>query len=177
MIVHAQGLFTHILDIGLSHEPCCHILLNADAISLPLEPNSARLVALPPPLLPTEALAAIATAPKKAYKGAESVLTVDLTTLNLVPLVVTPALLLRAFRSGFGTSKATRHLDNQLAIVHYVRVHMYNNILLNEVSQTQFYIGQSLSFFSRVPVYFLALESVFIKKPRHITITSVGTDL
>ncbi|XP_021937949.1 protein pigeon isoform X4 [Zootermopsis nevadensis] len=93
MIVYAPGLFTHLLDIGLAHEPCCHILMSCTLPGIPS--YTSHLV----PLL--------------QYGNT---VTVDLPTLDLIPLTVTTGHLVETF-------KCDHSLENQLAILHYFLVH------------------------------------------------------
>lgn len=89
MIVYAPGLFTHLLDVGLGHEPCCHILMGH------APPQASHLVPL---LQPGEGL------------------TLDLRALDLVRLVVSPRILLDTFRQD--TCKSTRLAILHYFLVH-----------------------------------------------------------
>lgn len=71
LLVHIPNLFTHLLDVGLSHEPCCHIVLPPNLCI-----QGERLV----PLL------------------GKSVL-VDLVTLDIVKVNVTDSQLISVFKS------------------------------------------------------------------------------
>ncbi|XP_023721304.1 protein pigeon isoform X3 [Cryptotermes secundus] len=93
MAVYAPGLFTHLLDIGLSHEPCCHILMSCTLPGIPF--YTSHLV----PLL--------------QYGNT---VTVDLPSLDLIPLTVTTRHLIETFKNDHS-------LENQLAILHYFLVH------------------------------------------------------
>lgn len=130
MLVHAPGLFTHLLDIGLDHEPCCHILLDNEAFTLPVS-DTACLV----PLLPI-----IRNNESAPCHVKPSVTMLDLSTLDIVPITIASAHLLCGFRGGpHGTpvSKLKKKhylLPNQLSILHYVLVHLENNDLLMQVS-------------------------------------------
>lgn len=73
MVVYAPGLFTHLLDIGLNHEPCCHILMNND---IPGVPTSASHMV---PLLGCLTM-------------------VDLPTLDIVELSIPTAQLVNTFK-------------------------------------------------------------------------------
>lgn len=126
MLVHASGLFTHLLDIGLEHEPCCHILLDNDALTIPAS-DTACLV----PLLPATGVKESASSNSKPM-----ITMLDLSTLDIVPISIAPAHLLCAFRGGphgtpvSGNKKKHFLLPNQLSILHYVLVHLGNNELL-----------------------------------------------
>ncbi|XP_034237038.1 protein pigeon isoform X2 [Thrips palmi] len=126
MLVHVPGLFTHLLDIGLEHEPCCHILLDNDALTIPVS-DTACLV----PLLPT-----VPNKESSTNNGKPTVSMLDLSTLDIVPISIAPAHFLCAFRGGphgtptSGQKKNRFLLPNQLSILHYVLVHLGNNDLL-----------------------------------------------
>jgi hypothetical protein len=103
MVVYAPGLLTHLLDIGLAHEPCCHILMGC---TLPgILSNTSHLV----PLL--------------QYGNTVAV---DLPTLDLVPLTVTTGHVVETF-------KCDHSLENQLAILHYFLVHQGDLETVTEV--------------------------------------------
>ncbi|KYN42990.1 Protein pigeon [Trachymyrmex septentrionalis] len=70
MIVFVPGLFVHLLEIGVNHEPCCHILCS----SPPSDGNS--LLA----------------------NSNTSILTIDLPTLDLVQLTIPSDFLIEVFR-------------------------------------------------------------------------------
>ena len=106
MIVYAPGLFTHLLDIGLVHEPCCHILMSCTLAGVPS--YASHLV----PLL--------------QYGNK---VTVDLPTLDLIPLTITTNHLVETFKSNHS-------LENQLAILHYFLVHQAD---LETVGEVRFY--------------------------------------
>ncbi|XP_069681884.1 protein pigeon isoform X1 [Periplaneta americana] len=93
MVVYAPDLFTHLLDIGLAHEPCCHVLMSCTLPGIPS--HTSHLV----PLL--------------QYSNT---VTVDLPTLDLIQLTVTTGHLVETFKSDHS-------LENQLAILHYFLVH------------------------------------------------------
>ncbi|KAK3913788.1 Protein pigeon [Frankliniella fusca] len=115
MLVHAPGLFTHLLDIGLEHEPCCHILFDNDSLTIPVS-DTACLV----PLLSTNAKESSSSNSKLA------VTMLDLSTLDLIPISIAPAHFLSAFRGGphgapvSGNVKRNHLLSNQLSILHHV---------------------------------------------------------
>ncbi|XP_026293731.1 protein pigeon isoform X1 [Frankliniella occidentalis] len=126
MLVYAPGLFTHLLDIGLEHEPCCHILFDNDSLTIPVS-DTACLV----PLLQTNGAKETTSSSLKP-----AVTMLDLSTLDLVPISIAPAHLLCAFRGGphgapvSGNKKKCYLLSNQLSILHYVLVHLGNGELL-----------------------------------------------
>lgn len=96
MIVYAPGLFTHMLDVGVTHEPFGHILMN----TLPdVPPTVTQLV----PLVKKEPSSVL--------------LTVDLLTLDVVPLKISKELLVETFHNN-------QCLENRLAILHFFIVHM-----------------------------------------------------
>ncbi|PNF19513.1 hypothetical protein B7P43_G02331 [Cryptotermes secundus] len=105
MAVYAPGLFTHLLDIGLSHEPCCHILMSCTLPGIPF--YTSHLV----PLL--------------QYGNT---VTVDLPSLDLIPLTVTTRHLIETFKNDHS-------LENQLAILHYFLVHQGDLETISEVIQ------------------------------------------
>lgn len=108
MVVYAPGLFTHLLDIGLAHEPCCHILMSCTLPGIPL--YTSHLV----PLL--------------QYGNT---VTVDLPSLDLIPLTVTTSHLIETFKNDHS-------LENQLAILHYFLVHQGDLETISEVIQYSF---------------------------------------
>ncbi|XP_067002929.2 protein pigeon [Anabrus simplex] len=71
MVVYAPGLFTHLLDIGLNHEPCCHILMGCTPYQY------THLV----PIL---------------HHG--NAMTLDMPSFDLVPLIVTTQQLVDTFK-------------------------------------------------------------------------------
>ncbi|XP_063238658.1 protein pigeon isoform X2 [Bacillus rossius redtenbacheri] len=106
LVVYAPGLFTHLLDVGLSHEPCCHVLLSPVLAGVPA--SACRLVPLLGPA------------------GEGPLLTVDLGSLDLVPLAVGGGHLADAFRHASS-------LDNRLAILHYFLVHRHDADMVAEL--------------------------------------------
>nr|CAD7576688.1 unnamed protein product [Timema californicum] len=105
MLVYAPGLFTHLLDIGLSHEPCCHILTSPHLPGMPS--HITHLVPL--------------------FQTGNNVTTVDLPSLDLVSLAATTAHLVDTFRSD-------NSLGNRLAILHYFLVHQGDFETVGEVT-------------------------------------------
>ncbi|KYN13850.1 Protein pigeon [Trachymyrmex cornetzi] len=73
MIVFVPGLFAHLLEIGVNHEPCCHILCG------------------PPPSIPSHGNSILAN-------SNTSILTIDLPTLDLVQLTIPSDFLIEVFR-------------------------------------------------------------------------------
>jgi hypothetical protein len=103
MIVYAPGLFTHLLDIGLCHEPCCHIMMDSALPGVPL--YTSHLV----PLL-----------------QAGNTVTIDLSMLELVPLNITTGHLVNTFKNN-------PSLENRRAILHYFLVHKGEMEIVAEV--------------------------------------------
>lgn len=117
MIVLVPGLFTHLLEIGTNHEPCCHILCGP-LTSIPS--RSSYLV----PLLELETNA---KGTKKKYDTASlegnnasqynmNILTIDLPTLDLVQLTISSNFLTEVFRK-------ENSIEVRLGILHYFLCH------------------------------------------------------
>lgn len=74
MMVFIPGYFTHLLDIGINHEPCCHIM-----IPKPLQKTENYLMKLVP-------------------LSNDSDLVINLNTLEVFPLVVNNSHLIETFK-------------------------------------------------------------------------------
>ncbi|XP_026675178.1 protein pigeon isoform X2 [Ceratina calcarata] len=140
MIVLAPGLFTHLLEIGTNHEPCCHILCGP-LTSLP--PRSSYLV----PLLEFESNV---KGNKKKYEPVSqegsntsqsntSILTIDLPTLDLVQLTISFDFLIEVFRK---ESSA----EVRLGILHYFLCHRNDLDIISELVCTIAEKPRSLEF-------------------------------
>lgn len=103
ILVFIPGICTHLLDIGVLHEPTCHITTTPLLSSLnPAEINLTPLLKM----------------------GETTVL--DLTTLNLVNLSITNNQLVQTFKSD-------TTYENKLSILHYFLVHKGEMDLVVEV--------------------------------------------
>lgn len=71
LIVQVSDLYTHVLDVGIGHEPCCHFVI----FGSPRMQNTANIVPVP---------------------GVTSE-TIDLKTLDLFKVTITKTQLLRAY--------------------------------------------------------------------------------
>ncbi|XP_028520247.1 protein pigeon isoform X2 [Apis cerana] len=127
MIVLVPSLFTHLLEIGTNHEPCCHILCGP-LTSLPS--HSSYLV----PLLELENNS---KGSKKKYDTAflegnnisqfnTNILTIDLPTLDLVQLTISSDFLTEVFRK---ESSA----EVRLGILHYFLCHKNDLDIISEL--------------------------------------------
>lgn len=94
MLVYIPGISTHLLDIGVLHEPSCHITLTADLPSN-VSQTGVKLVSI-------------------LKAGGCRVL--NLATLDLVDLSVSEADLVSMFKS-------ETCFENKLSILHYFLVH------------------------------------------------------
>ncbi|KZC07446.1 PREDICTED: protein pigeon [Dufourea novaeangliae] len=132
MIVLVQGLFTHLLEIGTNHEPCCHILCGP-LTTIPS--RSSYLV----PLLEFESNNN--KGGKKKYDTAfhdgnnastypvTNILTIDLPTLDLVELTIPSDFLVEVYRKE--TSAEVR-----LGILHYFLCHRNDMDIISELVST-----------------------------------------
>ncbi|XP_011332641.1 protein pigeon isoform X2 [Ooceraea biroi] len=122
MIVLVPGLFAHLLEIGMNHEPCCHILCNP----LPSVPPRVSY------LVPLLDLDGSSKKTKKNNSDAKinnhsegngsvassstSISTIDLPTMDLVQLTVPTDFLIEVFRR-------ETSLEIRLGILHYFLCH------------------------------------------------------
>jgi hypothetical protein len=105
MLVLVPELFTHLLEIGINHEPCCHILCNP----LPIPSSVSYLVSL------FNLNNSKRTKKNFLYNNSDlkinysngnglvtnfitNILTIDLPTMNLVQLTITTDFLVEVFR-------------------------------------------------------------------------------
>lgn len=102
---------THLLDIGLMHEPCCHITTKPLISGVELD-----LLCLTPVI-----------SPEKSYA-------INLATLDLVNLKVPTSLLIDTFKSD-------TLLENKLSILHYLILHSNDVETASEVSQLSFFFN------------------------------------
>ncbi|XP_011502664.1 PREDICTED: protein pigeon-like [Ceratosolen solmsi marchali] len=119
MIVFIQDFFTHILDIGLHHQPCCHILCGP-LTNVPSQ--SSYLV----PLFNQNNLCDSNNMKTKYSFNADtsingssnntSLLTIDLPTLDLVYLSISTSFLINVFKKITST-------EVRLGILHYFLCH------------------------------------------------------
>nr|XP_034189655.1 protein pigeon isoform X1 [Osmia lignaria] len=126
IIVLVQGLFTHLLEIGTNHEPCCHILCGP----LTTLPSHASY------LVPLLELENNNKGSKKKYDIAAlegntslsnvNILTIDLPTLDLVQLTISPDFLTEVFR------KETS-VEVRLGILHYFLCHKNDLDIISEL--------------------------------------------
>lgn len=114
LVVYSEGLFVHLLDIGPSHEPCCHILLGDDSTN---KSNIAHLATLwqPPPPASDKTNSSARTTNVKSPEGSISI---DLVTLNIYKIEVSTQFLIDAYKD------KEIVLSNRLAILHYVMIHL-----------------------------------------------------
>lgn len=103
MLVYQPKIFCHLLDVGLNHEPCCHIVC-------------------PPNFHPTTEQKLTYLVPCLKWRS----IAYDSATLNLVKINVPKEHLIKTFRQD--TS-----LDNRANIVHYFLVHYNDADVLAEV--------------------------------------------
>lgn len=94
-MVYADGMFTHLLDVGIEHEPCCHILMPSRCL-INSNYNGRLLVPVP---------------------GKTTVL-INSTNLDLIELSIKKEQLIEVFTNGGATTTT-----DKLSILHYLLVH------------------------------------------------------
>lgn len=104
LLVYQPDIFCHLLDVGLTHEPCCHIVC-APQFNSQTEQSLGHLV----PCLKWGSIA------------------FDMTTLNLISTNIPKSHLIDAF-------KTDKSIDNRLSILHYFLIHSNDMDILSEVS-------------------------------------------
>ena len=107
MIVFVQNCFTHLLEIGLHHEPCCHILCGP----LPLVSSQSSYLV---PLLDLNE--GNKESNNSLANCTSEIVTVDLPTLDLVTLTIPMQFLIETF------SKESS-VEVKLGILHYFFCH------------------------------------------------------
>lgn len=108
LLVYQPNIFCHLLDIGLSHEPCCHIVC-APKFNAQPEEHLNQLVA--------------------CLKWGS--IAFDTVTLNLISTNIPKAHLIDAF-------KTDRSIDNRKSILHYFFIHSNDMEVLSEVGVVTF---------------------------------------
>lgn len=104
LLVYQPDIFCHLLDVGLSHEPCCHIVCAPNLTAQGEHQQLNQLV----PCLKWGSIA------------------FDAATLNLISINVPKAHLVDAFRTD-------KSIDNRKSILHYFLVHTSDVDVLSEV--------------------------------------------
>ncbi|XP_063973332.1 protein pigeon [Diachasmimorpha longicaudata] len=115
MIVIVQGFFTHLLEIGVTHDPSCHILCGP----LSTIPEASSYLV---PLLTLPTTSYNLKGKKGFLAGREAIsntLTIDLPTLDLVPLDISPDFLIETF-----TRETSVH--GRLGVIHYFMCHRHD---------------------------------------------------
>ncbi|XP_034948230.1 protein pigeon [Chelonus insularis] len=112
MVVFVQGFFTHLLEIGVSHDPCCHILCS----SLPTIPAQASYLV---PLLDINSNKPIKKQGSSDTQEVSNILTIDLPTLDLVSLTISTNFLIDVFRK-------ESSVQVRLGIIHYFMCHRHD---------------------------------------------------
>lgn len=102
MLIYQPNLFCHLLDVGLTHEPCCHIVCSP-TFHTTIEQPITHLVPCPK----------------------WGLLAYDSATLNIVSTSIPYSHLINAFKSD--TS-----IDNRLSILHYFLVHLKDTTATRE---------------------------------------------
>lgn len=115
MLVYQPDIFCHLLDVGLTHEPCCHIVC-APNFNSQTNQSLTHLV----PCLKWGPIA------------------FDTTTLNLISTNVPKSHLIDAF-------KTDKSVDNRISILHYFLVHSNDMDILSEVSLNSSFVLLHLS--------------------------------
>lgn len=114
MVVFVQGSFTHFLEIGVAHDPSCHILCG------PL-PNISAQSSYLVPLLDLNANKI--TKKKSGYvdhhEFVSNIMTIDLPTLDLVSLTIPIDFLIDVFRK-------ENSVQLRLGIIHYFICHRHD---------------------------------------------------
>ncbi|XP_011306050.1 protein pigeon [Fopius arisanus] len=115
MIVLVQGAFTHLLEIGVSHDPSCHVLCG------PLKTIPEGSSYLVPLLNPSTTQN---TRGKKFLRDEHThpianALTIDLPTLDLVTLDISPEFLIDTF------TRETS-VQGRLGVIHYFMCHRHD---------------------------------------------------
>ncbi|KAK6623966.1 hypothetical protein RUM44_010823 [Polyplax serrata] len=106
LVVYAAGIFTHLLDIGLSHEPNCHILMSGILSMVPR--NASRLIAIKSEF----------TEIKRTEEDTElfPAVMVDLCTMDLIEFEISNDDLINCLTM-------MESVSNRLSILHYFLVH------------------------------------------------------
>ncbi|KAL0278879.1 UNVERIFIED_CONTAM: hypothetical protein PYX00_000557 [Menopon gallinae] len=108
LVVYAPGIFTHLLDVGLSHEPFCHILMSSSLLEVPQ--SASRLVAI----------SGVFTDDNPDTTASTSELTptvmIDMPTMDLIEFEITVEDLMKCLTE-------VKSDSNRLSILHYFLVH------------------------------------------------------
>ncbi|XP_023245584.1 protein pigeon isoform X2 [Copidosoma floridanum] len=131
MVVFVQGFFTHLLEIGLHHQPCCHIL-SGPLTNVPS--HTSYLV----PLLNLNYSNNNGVRRKQHAMGVErsngggatNILTIDLPTLDLVYLTLPTSFLIDVFKREKSATEV------RLGIMHYFMCHKRDPEALSELIAT-----------------------------------------
>lgn len=136
MIVYSPGLFIHLLDIGPSHEPCCHIALPDVS-----DNRGTRLCALTERHVPIEPTSTN-TRTTSQIKTINGAVTLNLVEMHMVKLEVSPQFLIDAYK------RDDMVLSNRLAILHYFMLHLCDMNTVAEVSSSLLYNSHIIIVFS-----------------------------
>lgn len=105
LIIFIPEICTHLLDIGLMHEPCCHVTTK------PLITNTEIHMLCLAPIIPFDNCSVV-----------------NLATLDLIDISVATSLLVETYKSD-------TLLENKLSILHYLILHAEDIDTASEVSR------------------------------------------